>query len=121
RGRPIQGTPDVGWVRPDGEDMDDTDWETGFARSVGLYLNGDAIGTKDSRGQFVTDDAFALLLNAHDEPIDWKLPTRWSRPWRLVIDTHQPARPFEGEQISDCLLVPERSLLLLEAAKPDCA
>ena len=31
------------WFRHDGEEMTDDDWENGFARSVGVYMNGDTI------------------------------------------------------------------------------
>ena len=33
---------DVAWLRPDGQTMDDDDWGNGFARSLGMFLNGRA-------------------------------------------------------------------------------
>ena len=51
QGRPIRGTVDIGWFRPDGTEMDDDDWDAGFAQSIGVFLNGDAITDRDERGQ----------------------------------------------------------------------
>ena len=69
--------------------MTDADWDAGFSRSLGMFLNGNAISNRDDRGQPVVDDSFMILLNAHDESIDWKLLKQWSttRPWEAVADT----------------------------------
>jgi isoamylase len=87
QGRPIRGTVDLGWCKPDGTEMTDEDWEVGHARSVGLFINGESITHKDPRGQAVVDDSFLLLLSAHDEPIEWTLPGQWGHSWRVVLDT----------------------------------
>ena len=34
---------EMGWFRPDGAEMTDEDWSSGFAKSIGVSLNGDAI------------------------------------------------------------------------------
>ena len=73
----------------------DDDWDAGFASSVGLFLNGDAITDRDRRGQRVTDDSFLLLFNAYHEPIDWTLPKQWGEWWELMLDTSGPGR--EGD------------------------
>jgi glycogen operon protein len=86
-GMPIRGVPDIGWVKPDGGDMTDQDWDAGFTQAIGVFLNGEAIPTKDTRGRRVTDDSFLVLLNAHREPIKWRLPERWGRGWQLVTST----------------------------------
>ena len=54
--------------------MSEEDWETGFAKSVAVYLNGQGIPDLDVRGQRVTDDSFVLCFNAHHEPIEFTLP-----------------------------------------------
>ena len=61
--------------------MSDEDWEAGFAKAIGLYLNGDAIAEKDQRGQPVTDDSFVVLLNTGDT-LEWTLPAQWASSWR---------------------------------------
>ena len=54
--------------------MTDEDWETGYAKSVAVYLNGHGIPDLDVRGQRVFDDSFLLCFNAHYEPIEFRLP-----------------------------------------------
>ena len=61
--------------------MSDEDWEAGFAKAIGFYLNGDAIFEKDQRGQHITDDSFVVLLNTGDG-LEWTLPARWASPGR---------------------------------------
>ncbi len=100
QGRPIRGTVDIGWFRPDGEEMDDEDWESGFARSVAVFLNGGAIPDRDDRGRRITDDWFLVILNAHDEPIDWVLPHDRVRHWDVVLDTTLNL-PEDGEVPGD--------------------
>jgi pullulanase/glycogen debranching enzyme len=42
-GRRVRGVSDIGWFKPDGHEMSDQDWQAGFARTVGVFLNGKAI------------------------------------------------------------------------------
>jgi glycogen operon protein len=68
--------------------MTDEDWNTGLTRTLGVFLNGKAIPTPDSRGEPVVDDSFYILFNAHQEAVDFKLPiSPWGERWTKVIDT----------------------------------
>ena len=93
-GRPVrrrgQATlPDIEWLTPDGREMTEEDWDSGFGRSIGVYLNGLGIDERDGRGQRVTDDSFLLYFNAHDDKIDFHLPApEYSKAWQVEIDTH---------------------------------
>jgi glycogen operon protein len=92
-GRQVRGTgvSDIGWFKPDGEQMSDGDWQAGHARTVGVFLNGKAISTPDHRGEPVIDDSFYMLFNANFEPMTFKLPTcPWGDRWEKVIDTNEP-------------------------------
>lgn len=121
QGRAIRGSnvEDIAWLRPDGEQMTDEDWDTGYARSVGVFLNGRGIPDRDELGNRVIDDSFLLLINAHHEPVTFTLPTAdYGETWTTVLDTadvHRtgadadPAGP--GEQQS----VPDRSLRILRS------
>src|SRR5246127_597766 len=40
RRRDAEGLPDISWFRPDSSEMSDDDWDTGFGRSIAVYLNG---------------------------------------------------------------------------------
>ena len=93
RGRVVKGSTieDIGWFTPAGEWMSEDDWESGFARSVAVFLNGDAIREPDARGEPVVDDSFFLLFNGHYENIDFTLPDLGAgEAWDVVIDTAAP-------------------------------
>ena len=85
RTRPL---PDIAWFRPDGAEMTDADWEVGYAKSLGVFLNGTALPDPDVHGRPVVDDSFYLLFNAWDQEIDFVLPeARWTRIWDVVLDS----------------------------------
>jgi glycogen operon protein len=92
-GRPVRqrgsaGVPDISWFRPDGSEMSDEDWDTGFGKSVAVYLNGNGIPDLDPRGQRVTDDSFVVCFNGHHGPIEFTLPPEeFGAAWVPVIDT----------------------------------
>jgi isoamylase len=115
QGRPIRGTPDIAWFRPDGKEMDDADWASGFAKSVAVFLNGDAIPDRDERGRQVTDDRFLLVLNAHDEPIDWQLPLHRAARWTVALDTAQELVVGSHVEAAKPFLAPARACTLFVA------
>jgi glycogen operon protein len=87
QGQPIRGTPDIGWFRSDGSEMSEGDWDNSFAKSIAVFLNGDAIPTPDPRGQRIIDDTFLVVMNAHHEKLGFTSPERCGGPWRRIIDT----------------------------------
>jgi glycogen operon protein len=113
QGRPIRGTVDLGWCKPDGTEMDDDDWSDSHARSIGLFLNGESITDVDQRGQPVVDDSFLLLLNAHHEPLAWTLPTQWAHPWEVLLSTADSR--LEGTKPGTSIDVPARSVVVLSS------
>jgi isoamylase len=95
RGTPIRGThsplSDIEWFTPAGVDMTDEDWDAGFAKSVAVFLNGQAIVEPDTRGEPVHDDSFLLLFNAHYEAIEFTMPRAdYGELWEVVLDTATP-------------------------------
>ena len=92
-GRPVkmqEGSPipDIVWMRPDGSVMQPEDWDSGFGRAVGVFLNGDGIRERDRRGEPIVDKHFLILFNAGDEIIDFHIPHRaYSPKWDIVVDT----------------------------------
>jgi isoamylase len=119
RGLPVKGSPieDIAWYTPAGEQMSDEDWEAGYARSVSVFLNGEAIREPDARGEHVTDDQFWLLFNGHHEALDFAVPDVGAgERWEVVIDTHAPLLD-DAEQRSvstgDAIGLESRSVLLL--------
>jgi isoamylase len=93
-----EGVQDIGWFKPDGQEMGEGDWH-GFARSIGVFLNGDAIPSRNARGERVTDDSFHVLFNAHHEPVPFTIPAgrAWGRRWVKVLDTAEGFLGEEGE------------------------
>jgi len=92
-GRPLHGedVSDIGWFKPNGDTMTDADWQAGFGRALGVFLNGETIPSPDSRGERIADASFYLLFNAHYEPLRFKLPTcPWGERWEKVLDTNEP-------------------------------
>jgi isoamylase len=82
---------DIAWFTPAGQLMTDDDWRVSFARSIGVFLNGDAIPSPGPRGERITDDSFLALFNAYDGDLDFTLPSAdYGRMWARVIDTAAP-------------------------------
>src|SRR5690606_20116621 len=94
QGRRIRGSEleDITWVRPDGYEMTDSEWNTRFTRTFGMRLGGDAILEWDDQGRRVSDDTFLLLFNADTSLVMFTLP-RASRPidWTIVLSTDDPS------------------------------
>jgi glycogen operon protein len=80
--------PDIAWFKPEGTEMTDEDWEVGYAKTLGVFLNGDAIPDPDAHGRPIVDDSFFLIFNAWESEIDFTLPdARWTSQWEVVVDT----------------------------------
>jgi len=90
QGRPIMGesTDDIEWFTPSGTIMAEADWGVGFARSIGIFLNGDAISAPGPRGERIVDDSFYAIFNAYEGELDFTLPSaEYGDAWVVLIDT----------------------------------
>ena len=114
QGRPIRGTVDIGWFKPDGQSMTDEDWAAGHARSLGVFLNGNEIRTHDDRGRSIIDGSFVLLFNAQTEPVDWTIPAEYGTTWRLVLDTARLQPETDLQEVSEQITTSTRALLILQ-------
>ncbi|MFJ3384232.1 MULTISPECIES: glycogen debranching protein GlgX [unclassified Curtobacterium] len=123
-GRPVrrgqdEPLPDVVWLTPSGDAMEPEDWDSGFGKSVGMYLNGEGIRGRDSRGDRVTDVAFITYFNAHDDVVTFTIPPEEYAPgWTVRIDTADPGARDEVIDAGTPLDVPARSMIVLRA-EPD--
>jgi glycogen operon protein len=120
--RPLHGSGvrDIGWFKPDGGEMSEDDWRMGFAKSLGVYLNGASFTSPDAMGEPVTDATFYLVFNAHDQPLDFALPAeQWGHRWTAVLDTYQrPSwRGGKSYRAGEAVRVKGRSLLLLRCVE----
>ena len=114
------------WFTPAGTEMSDDDWDSGFAKSLGVFLNGDAIASTDMYGDRVTDDSFYFVFNAHHEPMQFTLPDgSFAQNWLKLIDTNESPRRRDrrkGQQefpAGGKIDVPPRSLILLQKIDAD--
>lgn len=110
---------DVLWLRPDGKQMADEEWDQGWQRCLGVFLNGRTLGDVNLSAQPVTDDDFLLLLNCYYEPVDFSIPELESdRKWEFVIDTRNTAFEQSGKSVraGESITLLERSLVLLRAS-----
>ncbi|MBM9466053.1 glycogen debranching protein GlgX [Nakamurella leprariae] len=120
-GRPVtrgegEPLPDIVWITPSGEVMTPEDWDSGFGRSVGVFLNGNGIRGMDRRGTRVVDDSFLMLFNAHDEPLDFQLPhEEYGTAWQLVIDTSGVPEHLEHIPAAGSVTVADKGLVVLQA------
>ena len=100
--------------------MTEHDWHGGYARTLGVYLNGEGIPERDPLGARVVDDSFLLLFNAHFHATTFALPTEdYGRMWQVVVDTADPLRARATRKEREAkpggrLRIPARSLLVLQ-------
>ncbi|NUN48677.1 MAG: glycogen debranching protein GlgX [Candidatus Brocadiae bacterium] len=90
QGRPIRGSQvkDIAWLDPSGAEMTDESWNAPFVRCLGCRLSGDSIDEMDTEGEPVRGDTLLILLNAHHEPIPFRLPA--DAGWERLLDTAAP-------------------------------
>jgi glycogen operon protein len=106
---------DLAWLRPDGSEMAPEDWQKPWITSFGLMLGGDAIRMVDARGHRLVDDGLLILMNAHHEPITFRLADDFGAEWFLEADTSNANR--EG-RFSGAYEVGPRSLALFRQPLP---
>jgi len=105
----------VRWFRSDGLEMQMEDWDNGgWMRTLGMFLDGTAPEIRDLDGREVQDLDFLLLLNAHHEPVEFRLPLPLPPgPWRTSIDTAQPEARENENDVGEVLAIEGRSFALL--------
>ncbi|MGA8847419.1 MAG: glycogen debranching enzyme, partial [Nocardioides sp.] len=110
---------DIVWLRLDGEPMEEGDWENS-GEAIGMYLNGNGIAGKDSRGGVITDDHFLLYFNG-DGPAELTLPSEeYAATWDVVINTAGSSGPEAGRPAGSTLSLAGRSVLVLrEGREPE--
>lgn len=117
---------DIAWLTPEARLMTEEDWSQHFGKSLMVHLNGMAIEEPDKQGRKVEDDSFLLCFNAHNEPIEFSMPSRDSvmhvdpgeeGSWTVVLDTRLPRGISEETRTfsaNDSLKVEGRSVVILQ-------
>ena len=94
-GRPVHadGTKDIAWFTPDGDEMDHDRWHDARLRTLQMYLHAVVPGP-DGRHQ---DESLLVVLQGNPTVVDVVLPAEpWSGGYRLLWDSAQE-RPPAGE------------------------
>ena len=81
------------------------DWHLPFARCFGMLMVGRRLAERDERGAPIEDDDLLLLLNAHHDAIDFRLP---GASWKVLLDTSA-----QGSSAAESYPLQARSLALL--------
>lgn len=118
QGRAIHGTgvEDIAWFNPNGDEMTEEQWQIGFARAIGIFLNGEEIAAPGPQGERIIDENFYICFNAHYEAIDFTLPPLLQgREWVIQIDTNLAHFPQVGRHYREDKPIPvgERSIVIL--------
>jgi isoamylase len=120
QGRPIRGTnvKDIIWLRPDGHEMSDEDWNASWIPCIGVFLAGEIPDEVDNKGNPVVDNSLIILLNSHHDPIQFKLP-ELKAEWQVEVDTGAPGlKPGEKTVgTGNTIEVAGRSVSLLKDIK----
>lgn len=122
QGRKLRGAgvKDITWLTPAGREMSDEEWNSSFARSLGLQMSGLLEGEYDAQGRPEVDDDFLLLFNAHDEGVTFTLPSVPEEVrWEVFMDTAYSAglKPDGFFKPGDVYELKPRSMAVLVNAR----
>ncbi len=88
------GLPDAAWLRVDGHEMGPADWADSGLHRLAVFLNGDLAPHRGRHGAHLRSGTFLLLVNAHGEPVRFRVPpSRYGAAWRVVLDTSDDHAP----------------------------
>jgi isoamylase len=117
----VDGVGDIAWFTPSGREMKDADWKTGYAKALGVFLNGAAITEPDPRGEPVRDDSFLLLFSADSQPVRFTLPgPKFGGSWVVVLDSGAAPSvdPREYGAGAEVLVAPRAMAVLRRGSEP---
>ena len=89
-GRTIRGedVSDIVWLRFDGTQMTDADWNNHQTQSMGMFLDGDGLDDVDAEGKPLKDDDLLLLLSSSYIDLPFRMPDfDHCGAWELLLDT----------------------------------
>jgi len=119
-GRPIHGSEvhDISWFTMEGEQMAEEDWEQGYVKSLGVFLNGATIPNPNPRGESVIDDNIYMIFNAYHEALNFILPgADYGTHWIKELDTeNERLEEQESLKAGDQIKVEARCLVVLRQA-----
>jgi glycogen operon protein len=124
RGRPMNptGFKDLSWIKPNGTEFVDEDWDDPTLQTIGLRMPGDSIEEMDDDGNPIETSSLFLILHRDEEPIEFTLPAvaRLSRTnhWDLILTTdHSTGVASLRLPEHSTFTVPGRTVLLFEGVE----
>ena len=111
---------DIAWYQPDGLEMTQEQWNTGWMRSLALLFNGNTLDETDELGEPIVDSSFLIVLNSSAESVIFTLPqSPLDRGWKVVMNTHDLDHPFGDASMEATLEVAGRSVVVLCELSPE--
>jgi glycogen operon protein len=110
-------TKDVGWIRPDGAEMTQDDWNDPGGHVLGMLIHAAAAEERDERGRPVGGEPLLLLVNGGERSRSFTLP-KLDGPgtWHEILNTARPGtRPVRTPATN---LVAHSLILLRHDAGP---
>jgi isoamylase len=92
RGQVVEhpGLKDLIWLRADGAEMTQDDWQRADAHALGMRIDGEATDETDETGEPIKGDTMLLLVNASEADVDFTMP---AGRWTTIIDTDDRPDP----------------------------
>ncbi len=111
------GGKDLAWLRPDGGEMTDAEWQDASNHVLGMLIRGEATDEVDERGRRPLGEAILLLVNGGARSKTFTLPALdGPGEWSEMINTAHPAtRPVRHNAVN----LAAHSLMLLRHAEPE--
>jgi glycogen operon protein len=103
---------DVMWIRGDGQEMEEGDWQNGANHLLGMLISGQATDETDDRGRPIRGDTLLLILNGGEGDCRFTLPQVQEEGfWMTLLDSAHSE--CHGPQDGSSVMVAAHSLLLL--------
>jgi isoamylase len=107
---------DVTWINTDGGTMEQSDWDSSWAKCFGMMLDGRC--RKTAMARHSGDDTVLIVMNSYEDGVNFKLPhTSAGSSWLLLLDTKAadvaPEQRFDFDSLYEAT---GRSLLVFTAS-----
>jgi glycogen operon protein len=103
---------DVMWIRADGQEMQQGDWQNDDNHLLGMLISGQATDETDDRGRPIRGDTLLLILNGGEGDCRFTLPHVQEQGfWITLLDSAHSE--CHGPQDGSSVVVAAHSLLLL--------
>jgi glycogen operon protein len=106
---------DLAWLRPDGQEMTDAEWNDPGNHVLGMLIRGEATDEVDERGRPLLGEAILLLVNGGARTKPFTLPVLDGGAWAEVIDTAHPSPRAVRQSVVN---LAAHSLMLLRYETP---